>query len=182
MPRSSCIAVAFCVLAAGALCVFAPASAVAKHRSTAVAKKHKSSAVSKHRSSAASKHKSSAVAKHKSSVVASRELVAVTPRTPIDKYDCIAISQALYEQATTLSSRTKHAIPRDFERVVSKLDELCGEEEFAKARVSIEWMDTCLKNFTKDYKLGFCSRNMSYFCAVEPRSDNCPQSLSNFEW
>ena len=176
------MAVVLCVLAAAvALCVLAPSSVLAKHRSSAAAK-HQSSAALRHRSSAASKHKSSTAAKHKSSVVASRELATPISRTPVDKYDCIAVSQAFYEQATTLSGRTKQAIPREFERVVSKLDELCGEEEFEKARISIEWMDTCLKNFTKDHKLGFCSRNTTYFCAVDPQSQDCLQSLSNSEW
>jgi hypothetical protein len=114
--------------------------------------------------------------------VASREAIAGTPRTPVDKYDCIAVSQAFYEQATSLSSRTKQAIPREFERVVSKLDEFCGEEEFEKARISIDWMDLCLKNFTKDDKSGFCSRNKNYFCAIDPQSDGCLRSQSNSEW
>jgi hypothetical protein len=69
-------------------------------------------------------------------------------------------------------------IPREFERVISKLDEFCGEEEFEKARVSIDWMDKCLKNFTKDYELEFCSRNKSYLCAIDPQSDGCLQSQS----
>jgi hypothetical protein len=192
MPRSSRMTVALCVLAAsGSLCVVATSSVVAKHKPSVVAKHHKSSAVAKHKSSAVakhkhkssavSKHKSSAVSKHKSSVVAKQEPVNRTPRTPVDKYDCIAVSQAFYEQVETLSRRTKRAIPQEFERVVSKLDELCGEEEFEKARISIDWMDTCLQNFTKDYELGLCSRNKSYFCAIDPQSDGCLQIQSNSE-
>ena len=176
MPRSSRITVALCLLAvSSSLCVFSTSSVAAKHKSSAVMK-HKSSAVMKHKS-----HKSSAGAKHKSrksSAVAEWKSVIPTPRTPIDKHDCIAVAQAFYEQATTLSSRSKQPIPREFERVVSKLDEFCGEEEFEKARISIEWMDTCLKNFTEDYKLEFCSRNKSYFCAIDPQSDGCLQSQS----
>jgi hypothetical protein len=180
MPRSSCITAALCVLAAsGSLCVFATSSIAAKHKSSVVGKHHKSSAVAKHKSSAGGKHhKSSAASKHKSSVVAKHESVTPTPRTPVDTSDCIAVSQAFYEQATTLSSRTKQTIPQEFERVISKLDEFCGEEEFEKARISIDWMNTCLKNFTKDYRLEFCSRNKSYFCSIDPQSDGCLQSQS----
>jgi hypothetical protein len=171
--------VALCVLAAlASLWVCATSSIAARHKPSVVAKHHKSSAVAKH------KHKSSAVSKHKShksSVVAKQESVTRTPRTPVDKYDCIAVSQAFYEQAETLSRRSKQAIPQEFERVVSKLDELCGEEEFEKARISIDWMDTCLQNFTKDYELRFCSRNKSYFCAIDPQSDGCLQNQSNSE-
>jgi hypothetical protein len=72
-----------------------------------------------------------------------------------------------------LSRRTKQIIPRELARVASNLDE---SEDFEKARISIDWMNTCLKNFTKDYKLGFCSRNRSYFCAIDPQSDGCLQS------
>jgi hypothetical protein len=163
--------------------VFATSSVVAKHKPSVVAKHHKSSAVAKHKSSAAAKHKhkSSAVSNHKSSVVGKQESVTRTPRTPVDKYDCIAVSQAFYEQAETLSKRTKQAIPQEFERVVSKLDELCGEEEFEKARISIDWMDTCLQNFTKGYELRFCSRNKNYFCAIDPQSDGCLQNQSKSE-
>jgi len=93
--------------------------------------------------------------------------------TPTSKSDCLAVSQTLYRQAERLSKRTKQIIPREFARVAANLDEFCGEENFEKARISIDWMNTCLKNFTKDYKLGFCSRNKNYFCAVFPRSDAC---------
>jgi hypothetical protein len=116
---------------------------------------------------------SSVVAKHRSSTAAKQKSVAPTPRTPTDKNDCVAVSQSFYGQAKTLSRRAKQIIPREFERVASNLDEFCGEEDFEKARISIDWMDTCLQNFTKDYKLGFCSRSKSYFCAIDPRSDGC---------
>jgi hypothetical protein len=116
---------------------------------------------------------SSVVARHKSSVAAKQKSVTPIPRTPVDKNDCVAVSQSFYGQAKTLSRRTKQVIPREFERVASNLDEFCGEEDFEKARISIDWMDTCLQNFTKDYKLGFCSRSKSYFCAIDPQSDGC---------
>jgi len=100
-------------------------------------------------------------------------IAAPTARTPTDKTDCIALSQAFYGHAKTLARRTKQSIPREFTRVVTNLDEFCGEEDFEKARISIDWMDTCLNNFTKDYNLGFCSRSKSYFCAIDPQSDGC---------
>jgi len=113
---------------------------------------------------------SSVVAKHKSSFLAKQKSVIAMPRTPVDKSECVTLSQAFYERAKTLFRQTKQAVPREFERVASDLDEFCGQEDFEKARISIDWMDACLQNFTKDYDLGFCSRNKSYFCAIEPQS------------
>ena len=89
--------------------------------------------------------------------------------------DCLAAAQALSEQAKTLSKRTKHGVPREFTRVAADLDASCGEEDFRKAWISIEWMNGCLNNFTKDAELGFCSRNEGYSCALSPRSDACQQ-------
>jgi len=97
--------------------------------------------------------------------------------TPTNKSDCLAVSQTLYRQAERLSKRTKQIIPREFAQVAANLDEFCGEENFEKARISIDWMNTCLKNFTKDYKSGFCSRNKNYVCAVYPQSEGCLQGL-----
>jgi hypothetical protein len=71
--------------------------------------------------------------------------------------------------------RTKRAVPPEFTRVASNLDASCGEEDFRKAWISIDWMNGCLNNFTKDAELGFCSRNEGYSCALDPRSDACPQ-------
>jgi hypothetical protein len=144
----------------------------AKHKSSLVAKhtKHKSSAAVKHK-----KRKSSAVAKH---TPAATPAVIPTTRTPTDTGDCIAVAQAFYEQAEALSRRTKQSIPGEFQRVISKLDEFCGEEDFEKARVSIDWMSTCLQNFTRDHQLSFCSRTKSYFCAIDPQSDGCLQNQS----
>ena len=148
MPRISCVLAVLSLLAAA--CVVAASFAGGKRRSFAAAKssiaaKHKSSiAVKKHRSAAAKKQKSK---KQKSSVVAAKEepLITPRPRTPLDKHDCIAAAQAFYEQAGILSRPTKKTIPREFDRVISKLDEFCGEEEFEKARISIDWMNTCAK-------------------------------------
>jgi hypothetical protein len=105
--------------------------------------------------------------------VKEKSITAPTARTPADKTDCIALSQAFYGHVKTLARRTKQSIPREFMRVVTNLDEFCGEEDFEKARISIDWMDTCLKNFTKDYESGACSRSKSYFCAIDPASDGC---------
>jgi hypothetical protein len=102
-------------------------------------------------------------------------IVVAKDDTPTNKSDCLAVSQTLYRQAERLSKRTKQIIPREFARVATNLDEFCGEENFEKARISIDWMNTCLKNFTTDYQLGFCSRNKNYFCAVYPQSEGCLQ-------
>jgi hypothetical protein len=157
MLRNPRITVAFCFLAAGSLCVFATSSDAAKHRSSGVAK---------HR---AAKQRSVTPTPKQKAVVA-------TDATPTNKNDCIAVAEALYGQAKTLSKRTKQIIPREFTRVTSNLDESCGEEDFDKARISIDWMNTCLENYTKDYSLGFCTRDKTYFCAINPRSDACLQS------
>jgi hypothetical protein len=152
------MAAALCFVAAlASLCVFATSSDAAKHRSSSTAK---------HRA-----------AKQRSVTPAAKPMPAVaTDQTPTNKNDCLTVSQVLYGRAEALSKRAKQAIPREFTRVVSNLDESCGEEDFEKARISIDWMNTCLTNYTKDYSLGFCSRDKSYFCAINPRSDACLQS------
>jgi hypothetical protein len=145
---------ALCVLVAFAsACLFATASLAAKSKPP-VAAKYKAS-------------------KNKASLAAKQPSVEATPRTPVDKDECIAVSQAFYRQAKTISKQANQTIPPEFMRVVTNLDVSCGEEEFEKARASIDWMNTCLENFTQDRKLGFCSRNSSYFCAVDPRSNGC---------
>ena len=169
MLRRLRVTAALCALAAsGALCALVPTAVMAKHKPSVVAKhtKHKSSAA-RH---ASSKRRSSAT-KDKSADAAERKTVTLTPRTPVDKYDCIAQSQTFYERAQTVF-RAKQGIPQEFERVASNLDEFCGEEEFEKARVSFDWMSACLQNYTKD-KLGVCSRDKSYFCALDPHTDGC---------
>ena len=115
-------------------------------------------------------------AKNRSVVVPTAKQESVpTDRTPRNKDVCLAVAQALNEQAKSLSKRTKRAIPPEFTRVASNLDASCGEEDFRKAWISIDWMNGCLNNFTKDAELGFCSRNEGYSCALDPRSDACPQ-------
>jgi hypothetical protein len=173
MPRRVGLIAAICLLAfTGALCLSATPSFAAKHRASAISKK--ASAGAKHGSSAA-RHRSgrhNRAGKHKADV-AKLEAASPEARTPVDKADCITVSQAYYERAQSLAVRTRHGIPKELERVVSNLDQFCGEEEFEKARVSIDWMDSCLKNFDRDSELGFCSRSKSYFCAIDPVSDAC---------
>jgi hypothetical protein len=109
-------------------------------------------------------------------MAAQRKPVAAAAHAPASQKDCAATSKALDRQAETLSKRTRQIIPREFARVSANLDDYCDAGDFEKARISIDWMNTCLKNFTKDYDLGFCSRNKAYFCAVDPRSGACLQS------
>jgi len=112
-----------------------------------------------------------------------RSVVVPTPKqgpvrtdlTPRNKNECLAVAQTLNEQAKKLSQETKQGVPREFARVASNLDHSCGAEDFNKAWISIEWMNGCLNNFTKDAELGFCSRNEGYSCAIDPRSDACRQ-------
>jgi hypothetical protein len=170
MPRRARLIAAVCLLAvAGMLCMSATSPVAAKHRSIAAA--NKASAGAKH----AAKHRSSRHARggKQKRDVAKLDAVSPEPRTPTDKADCITVSQTYYERAQSLGVRTRHGIPKEFERVVSNLDQFCGEEEFEKARVSIDWMDTCLKNFDREAELGFCSRSKSYFCAIDSVSGAC---------
>jgi hypothetical protein len=112
-----------------------------------------------------------------------RSVVVPTPKqgpvrtdlTPRNKNECLAVVQTLNEQAKKLSQETKQGVPREFVRVASNLDHSCGAGDFNKAWISIEWMNGCLNNFTKDAELGFCSRNEGYSCAIDSRSDACRQ-------
>ena len=115
-------------------------------------------------------------AKDRSTVVPTPKQGPVrTDLTPRNRNECLAVAQALNEQAKKLSQETKQGVPREFTRVASNLDHSCGAEDFNKAWISIEWMNGCLNNFTKDAELGFCSRNEGYSCAIDPRSDACRQ-------
>jgi hypothetical protein len=96
-----------------------------------------------------------------------------TDLTPRDKNDCLAVAQILNEQVKRLSKQTKRSIPPEFTRVASDLNQSCGAGDFDKAWISIDWMNGCLDNFTKDGELGFCSRNEGYSCALNPLSDAC---------
>jgi hypothetical protein len=139
LPNIPKTASLYFLAALGLSCVFATSAVAAKH----------------------AKH-STATAKHKSVPPAKQTSVISTDRTPTNKNDCIAVAEALYGRAETLSKRTKQAIPREFARVASNLDESCGEGDFNKAWISIE--------------LGFCSRNKGYFCAIDAKSEGCLQS------
>ena len=188
MPQASCVLVALGLIAAScSVCFLTTASAVAKHKPSVTAKnkssdddddnKRKSVAVrKKQKVSAAKKDKPSVEGKkHKPSVAAKEEPITIPqPRTPVDKQECIAAAQGFYVKAQTLAGRTNQTITKEFQQVVSKLDEFCGEEEFEKARTSLDWMNVCLQNFTKDNRVEFCSRNAAYFCAVQ--SDTCVSS------
>jgi hypothetical protein len=57
--------------------------------------------------------------------------------------------------------------------VASDLDQFCGEEEFDKARISINWMNACLQNLSKDSKTESCSRDKTYLCAINAQSEGC---------
>ncbi len=116
-------------------------------------------------------------AKDRSTVVPTPKQGPVrTDLTPRNRNECLAVAQALNEQAKKLSQQTKQGVPREFTRVASNLDHSCGAEDFKKAWISIEWLNGCVKNFTKDAELGFCSRNEGYSCAaLSPRSGACVQ-------
>jgi hypothetical protein len=165
-----------CLLAIlGSSCVVATSSAFAKHKAATV-EKHTSGAGAKRHASADSKQKQKApAAKREKSIVSAKQEPAETlePRTPTDKQDCIAVAQAFYGRAGTLSRQTKQAIPPVFVRVVSKLDEFCGEEEFDKARISIDWMNTCLQTLSSDPKTAACSDSEINFCPADPQSNAC---------
>jgi hypothetical protein len=98
---------------------------------------------------------------------------AVGAEAPKDAAGCQHVSEALYKRAEALQKKTRIKIPREFARVAANLDEFCQDKDFKKALVSIEWMETCLKNWRKPYKLGYCSRGKKYFCAVFPDSEGC---------
>jgi hypothetical protein len=104
-----------------------------------------------------------------------RQAPVRTDLTPRNKNECLTVARTLNEQAKKLSRQSRRAVPPEFPRVASDLDQSCGAEDFKKAWISIEWMNGCLNNFTKDAELGFCSRNEGYSCALSPRSDTCAQ-------
>ena len=113
-------------------------------------------------------------AKNRSPVALSAKQGPVrTDLTPRNKNECLAVAQTLNGQAKRLSQQTKRGIPREFTRVASDLNRSCGIEEFDRAWISIEWMNGCLNNFTKDAELGFCSSNEGYSCALNPNSNAC---------
>ena len=164
-----------CLLAILGSSYVATSSAFAKQKPATV-EKQASGAGAKRNASATSKQKpKSSPAKREKSIASAKPepVETLEPRTPTDKQDCIAVAQAFYGRAGTLSRRMNRAIPDVFIRVVSKLDEFCGEEDFDKARVSIDWMNTCLQNLSSDPKTATCSSSEHNFCAVDPQSKAC---------
>jgi hypothetical protein len=115
-------------------------------------------------------------AKNRSAVVPIEKQEPVrTDLTPRNRDECLAVAQTLNDQSKKLSEQTKQGVPREFARVASNLDRSCGVGDFNKGWISIEWINGCLNNFTKDFELGYCSRNEGYSCALNSRSDACTQ-------
>jgi hypothetical protein len=144
-----------CLLIAAASCVFAVAVSLWTGATPcAFAATHKPAAAEtsggKRQAAASSKKKSAKQSKPK--VGSKGDRPSPDPRTPIDKQECIADAQAFYVEAGTISRRTKQSMPQGFTRVISKLNELCGEEEFDQARTTIDWMDNCLKDFASHHR------------------------------
>lgn len=167
-PRLS-MAAAFCLVAVSALlCTVATPAAFAKPSVV-----EKSSAGGK-KATVASKSKKFTAKKRKPKVAATREPAAKPEaRTPTDKQDCISVAQAYYRAAGRLSKQAKQDTPKGFIRVVSKLSELCGEEEFDKARTSIDWMDACLRDLAGNREAKLCSSHENLLCSVDPQSKEC---------
>lgn len=169
----------FCLFAAfGLSCAVATPSAFAKQKPHVVEKKTSGVSSGKRRASAATRSKKKddapAARRGKPVVVASRETATnPEPRTPTDKQDCIAVAQNFYNRAGTLARQSKQPIPPAFVRVVSKLDEFCGEEDFDKARTSIDWMNMCLQDLAGGQKNAACSNSESQVCAADPQSNAC---------
>jgi hypothetical protein len=98
---------------------------------------------------------------------------AAAAPAPNDSAACLRVSAGLYQQAERLQRQTRVQISREFTRVAANLDDYCNQKDFERARISIDWMETCIKNFTKPYRLGYCSRGKAYFCVIDPNSDAC---------
>ena len=101
---------------------------------------------------------------------------AAAASVPLDTAACQTIGTKLYQRAEDFKKRFRLEIPREFARVSADLDEFCEGNNFKKARVSINWMETCLKNYRKPYKHGFCQRRKTYFCTIDKESDACKGS------
>ena len=94
-------------------------------------------------------------------------------RSPTNKDECLKVSEDLYAGAARAGKRTHIVVPREFFRVASNLDDFCEQGDFQKAAVSIEWMETCIRNLRKKYSEGFCRRTKRYFCATFPELEGC---------
>jgi hypothetical protein len=168
MLRSLGIVTALGLLAAA--CVTAASSVEAKQSSYVAGEQRTNVAAKKSVKRKAAKRKAGKRKGGKRKpAVAAKPLPDITPRTPANKNDCIEAAQAFYAHAQAQFRQKKQTIPREFERVVSKLNESCGEEDFDKARVSLDWLYACLKSSAKDA----CTRDKDYFCAIDPQSEAC---------
>ena len=146
MLRRPRMAAALCFVAVlASLCLVATELDAARYRS------------GKHRSVTTKPRPAAPAAKEKP------KPAVATDQTPTNKNDCLTVSQTLYERAEALSKRAKQSVPREFTRVASNLDESCGEEDFDKARISIDWLNTCLANYTQRLQLGVLHQRQKLF-------------------
>jgi hypothetical protein len=98
----------------------------------------------------------------------------VVTAVPPDSAACSKLNEQLYAWAEAKEKKNrKLIIPREFARVSADLDEFCGDKDFAKAQIALDWLNTCIKNYSRPYKLAFCQRTQRYFCGVLPESDAC---------
>ena len=102
--------------------------------------------------------------------------VPATAQAQKDTNSCLRTSNALYKRGEELHKKRRWEIPREFARVASNLDDYCRDREFKKADISIEWLNTCLRNYDKPYNLGYCTRSKKYFCAIDDASEACRTS------
>jgi hypothetical protein len=112
-------------------------------------------------------------------LVAAAGVAAAQPavtKVPADPAACGKLNEQLTAWAEAQQKRDKKLIvAREFSQVSANLDDFCNDKDFAKAQIALDWMNNCIRNYTKPYKLGFCQRDEKYFCAVMPDSDACPK-------
>ena len=113
--------------------------------------------------------------KSKPATPTARQESVPTDRTPTNKNDCEAIARTLNDRVKSLSKTADRLSRRSLRASPPDLARSCDEADFAKAWISIEWMNGCLDNFAKSPELGFCSKNEGYSCAINPKSENCAQ-------
>ena len=113
--------------------------------------------------------------RNKSKVAAptTRQESVPTDRAPTNQSNCVAIARTLNDRVKTLARTTRRVVPQEWTPVASDLARSCDEGNSDKAWISIEWMNGCLDNFTKNPELGFCSKKEGYLCAINPNSENC---------
>lgn len=98
---------------------------------------------------------------------------AAAAEAPKDKAARLRLNDALCEPVEALEKKTCVRIPRGFVRLSSNLDEFCNNKDFNTASVSVQWTETCLADWRNPYKVGYCSRDKKYSCAVYPHSEGC---------